>query len=175
MLDQELLEQVYQLAYNYESQYGNCPQCVIAAVSEVFSLSLEELLKSAHGLAGGVGLSGAGTCGALSGGVMVLGHFYGRERKYFGQRFLKSYQKVKELYDKFIEEFGGPTCHEVQKKLFGRSFNLWDKDDFRKFEEAGAHKDKCPQVTGNVAKWVTTMLLGDISITLPKPMKKMSK
>ncbi len=53
MLDQQILERVYQLAYNYESKYGNCPQCVIAAVSEVFSLNLEELLKSAHGLAGG--------------------------------------------------------------------------------------------------------------------------
>ncbi len=96
---------------------------------------------------------------------MVLGHFYGRERKNFSKRFLKSYKKAKELRDKFVVEFGGCTCHEVQEKLFGRSFNLWDEDDFQKFEEAGAHKDKCPQVTGTVAKWVTRMLLDDNSIS----------
>lgn len=172
MSDQEFQEKAYKLAFEYESKYGNCPQCVITAISEIFSLNLEELFKSAHGLAGGLGLSGCGTCGALTGGVMVLSHFYGRDRKNFEKRFLKSHKKAKELYDKFVEEFGGCTCHEVQEKLFGRSFNLWDKEDFIKFEEAGAHKDKCPKVTGEVAKWVSEILLNDRSIELPKQKKE---
>lgn len=159
MSDQKILEKAYEIAFDYESKYGNCPQCVIAAIGDVFSLNLDKLFKAAHGLAGGLGLSGCGTCGALSGGVMVLTHFFGRERENFGKgRYLKSYQTARTLYDKFIDEFGGCTCREVQKKLFGRSFNLWDEEDFKRFKEAGGHKDNCPSVTGMVAKWVAEIL-----------------
>ncbi len=165
MSDQKVLEKVYKLAFDYDSKYGNCPQCVIAAIGEVFFLNLDELFKAGHGLAGGLGLSGRGTCGALSGGAMVLSHFYGRERKDFDKgRFLKSHKMMKKLYDKFVEEFGGCTCREVQKKIFGRSYNLWDPEDFKRFEQAGGHKDKCPDVTGKVARWVAETLISDGSV-----------
>jgi len=160
MLDLGAPEKAYRLAFDYESKHGNCPQCVIAAIAEVFSLELDELFKASHGLAGGVGLSGSGTCGALSGGVMVLSHLHGRRREDFAKgRFLLSYQLAKELCDKFTAEFGGCTCREVQTRLFGRHFDLWDEEDFRRFEEAGGHRDKCPTVTGNVAKWVAGILI----------------
>jgi len=169
MAGQDVLERAYEIAFEYESKYGNCPQCVIAAIDDVFSLNLDELFKAAHGLAGGLGLSGHGTCGALSGGVMVLSRFYGRERANFSKgRYLKSYQAAKSLHDRFVEEFGGCTCQEVQEKLFGRSFNLWDAEDFKRFEEAGRHKDKCPSVTGKVAKWVVEILSNDGSIARSK-------
>jgi len=155
-------EKAYKVAFNFESKYGSCPQCVIAAISEVFSLDLDELFKASHSLAGGLGLSGCGTCGALSGGAIILSHFYGRERKNFHRgRYLKSYERAKRLYDRFVEEFGGCTCREVQRKLFGRSFNLWDAEEFREFEEAGGHRDKCPEVTGKVARWVAETVLSD--------------
>lgn len=166
MSNSEFLERAYKLAFEYESRYGNCPQCVIAAIGDVFSLNLDELFKASHGLAGGLGLSGYGTCGALSGGSIVLSHFYGRDRENFGKRFLKSYKASKVLYDKFVEEFGGCTCREVQRKLFGRDFNLWDSEDYKRFEEEGGHRDKCPSVTGKVARWVAEILLNDPSLKL---------
>jgi hypothetical protein len=85
MLDVAAPEKAYRLAFNYESKYGNCPQCVIVAIAEVFSLELDELFKASHGLAGGVGASGSGTCGVLSGGVIVLSHLRGRRRKHFAR------------------------------------------------------------------------------------------
>lgn len=169
MSDRELPEKAYKLAFEYESRYGNCPQCVIAAISDVFSLNLDDLFKASHGLAGGLGLSGYGTCGALSGGSIILSHFYGRDRRNFDKRVMKSYEKSKLLYDRFVEEFGGCTCREVQMKLFGRSFNLWDAEDYERFEEMGGHRDKCPSVTGKVAQWVAEILLEDPSL---KPLKR---
>ncbi|MGC8961053.1 MAG: C-GCAxxG-C-C family protein [Candidatus Bathyarchaeia archaeon] len=168
MSNSEVSEKAYKLAFEYESKYGNCPQCVIAAIGDVFSLKLDELFKASHGLAGGLGLSGSGTCGALSGGSIVLSHFYGRNRENFHKRVMKSYEKSKLLYDKFVEEFGGCTCREVQQKLFGRSFNLWDAEDYKRFEEEGGHRDKCPSVTGKVAKWVAEILINDPSLKLLK-------
>jgi hypothetical protein len=66
---------------------------MITAIAEAFSLELDELFKASHGLAGGVGLSGSGTCGVLSGGIMVSSHLHGRRRKDFAKgRFPLSYQ-----------------------------------------------------------------------------------
>ena len=165
MTNEVTLQRAYNLASEYEKKYGNCPQCVIASISEVFSLNLEEMFQAAHGLAGGVGLSGCGTCGALSGGSLVLSHFHGRSRENFDKgRYLKSYERSKRLYDKFIHEFGGCTCHEVQKKLFGRTFDLWDPGEYQQFKEALAKEHKCSEVTGKVARWVAETLLKDKSV-----------
>ncbi|MEM2341737.1 MAG: hypothetical protein QXX94_05490 [Candidatus Bathyarchaeia archaeon] len=38
---------------------------------------------------------------------------------------------------------------------------MWDPKDYEKFEEMGAHKDKCTDVAGKVAKWVTEILLSE--------------
>ncbi|MEM1585935.1 MAG: C-GCAxxG-C-C family protein [Candidatus Bathyarchaeia archaeon] len=159
-------ERAYNLAFKYEAEYGSCPQAVLRAIYEVFNLKGTEIvIKSAHALAGGLGLSGNGTCGALSGGVLALGIFFGRRLEDMDKgRFMKSHIKAKELYDKFVREFGSCICKDVQTKIFGRSFNLWDPDDYKKFEEMGGHRDKCTDVVGKVAKWTVEMLLEDKSI-----------
>ncbi|MCS7139409.1 MAG: C-GCAxxG-C-C family protein [Candidatus Nezhaarchaeota archaeon] len=156
-------EEAYQLAFRYGVEYKNCSQAVLRAIYEVLNLKGAELvIKSAHPLAGGLGLSGNCTCGALAGGVLALGLVYGRSLENMGKKgFLKSYVKAKELYDMFVNEFGGCSCKDVQLRLFGRSFNLWNPEDFRKFEEMGGHKDKCTEVSGKVARWVVEIILAD--------------
>ncbi|MBS7624093.1 MAG: C-GCAxxG-C-C family protein [Candidatus Bathyarchaeia archaeon] len=156
-------EKAYKLAFKYEAEFGSCPQAVLRAVYETLNIKgMEPIIKSAHALAGGLGLSGCGTCGALSGGAMALSFFFGRSLEDMGKgRFLKSYAKAKELYDRFVSEFGSCICKDVQIKIFGRSFNLWNPEDYEKFEEMGGHRDKCTDVSGKVAKWVVEILLSD--------------
>ena len=159
----ESLRQVYARAFEYEQKYGSCPQCVLAAIQDVFGGIDDEVFKAGHALAGGVGLSTNGTCGALSGGVMALCCKHGRSRENFANgRYLKSHQLAKKLYDRFVQEYGSCICRDVQKKILGRSFNMWDAKDYEEFGRAGGHKDKCPSVTGNVALWVAELLL-DVS------------
>ncbi|MGA2401812.1 MAG: hypothetical protein ABSG91_08905 [Syntrophobacteraceae bacterium] len=43
-------------------------------------------------------------------------------------------------------------------KLFGRSYYLPDNDDFVKFEQAGGHRDKCPNVVGDAASWLIELM-----------------
>ena len=69
------------------------------------------------------------------------------------------FQYSKKLYDKFVEEYGSPVCKEVHKKLFGRTFNLMDPKDYQEFEKMGAHVDKCPEVSGKVARWTAEIIL----------------
>jgi C_GCAxxG_C_C family probable redox protein len=157
--DKEMLEKAYNLAFKYEAIYGSCPQAVLRALMEVLSFKMDELVKSSHGLAGGTALSGEGTCGALVGGIMAICFVHGRELKEMDKgRFVKSYTLAKRLYDEFIGEYGSCLCKEVQKKIFGRAFNLWDAEDYREFEKMGGHESKCPDVCGKVARWTAEIL-----------------
>jgi len=66
---------------------------------------------------------------------------------------------MQKLYDRFVEEFGSCFCKDVQKRIFRRSYNLWDPEDYKEFEKAGAHVDKCPSISGKVAKWCVEIIL----------------
>ena len=69
---QALAEQAYQKALQYELSYGCCPQCVLATVQETVGVVDDQTIKASHGLSGGGGLVGQGTCGALTGGLMAI-------------------------------------------------------------------------------------------------------
>ena len=161
----ELLEKVYQLAYRYEAERGSCPQCVLAAIFETLNVGDEATIKSADALAGGTALSTKGTCGALVGGLLAISSIVGRDYQDFteGKRKRRVFQFSKQLYDKFIEEYGSPLCCDIHKKLFGRTFNLLDPKEYEEFDNAGAHVDKCPSVSGNVAKWTAEIILDELT------------
>ena len=161
MSKEELAEQAYKLAFEYEAKLGSCPQCVFAAVKETLSIGDEKTFKAADALAGGGALSTNGTCGALVGGMLAIGSIVGRNYEDFknGRRVRNVFKYAKKLYDRFVEEFGSCLCKDVQRKIFGRSYNLLDPKDYEEFEKAGAHVDKCPNVSGKVAKWCVEIIL----------------
>ena len=158
----EILEQAYARAFEYEQKYGSCPQCVLGAIQDVFGIVHNDVFRAGHALAGGLGLATDGTSGALAGGVMALCCKYGRTRDDFAKgRYLMSYKLAKRLRDRFVQEYGSCICRDVHKRMFGRYFDLWDRKEYQEFEAAGAHRDKCPGVAGNVATWVAEMLLDE--------------
>jgi C_GCAxxG_C_C family probable redox protein len=159
------IKQAYDLGFKYEKKYYGCSQCVLLAIQDTFGLENEDVFKSASGLAAGIGLMGS-ACGALTGGVMALSLKYGRDLQAFkagdpeGIRF-NAYEKAKKLYKRFEDEYGSVICRDIQKKIFGRSFNLRNPQEFKEFEKAGAHVDKCPNVVGRAAQWVAEIMLED--------------
>ena len=163
----EIIQRAYDIAYNYEATRGSCPQCVLAALKETLDVGDEATIKAADALAGGTALSCEGTCGALVGGMLAIGSLVGREYESFrrGERKRRVFSFAHKLYTKFIEEYGSPLCCNVQKHLFGRSYCLLDAKQYAAFEKAGAHVDKCPSVSGNVAKWTATIIIEDLKHT----------
>lgn len=158
---EQLLNKAYDLAFNYEAERGSCPQCVLAALFETLNIGDEATIKSADALAGGTALSTKGTCGALVGGLLAISSIVGREYDDFcaGKTKRRVFQFSKQLYDKFIDEYGSPLCCDIHLKLFGRTFNLMDPKEYEEFDKAGAHVDKCPSVSGNVARWTAEIIL----------------
>ena len=158
----EILQKAFDLAYEYESKYGVCSQCVVLAVMETLGEVRNEVFKSAFGFGGGIG-NLSHTCGALLGGVMMISLGYGRELnnldKQTKEEKLRCHRMVRDLFTRFVQEYGSSECADVHSKLFGRTFNQWDGDDFQEFIRLGGHVDKCTRVAGNVACWTTEMLI----------------
>jgi C_GCAxxG_C_C family probable redox protein len=160
----ELMARAYQLGFDYEKRYKGCSQCVIAAIQDTLGVRDDKVFKAATGLAAGGGLTGIGVCGAYVGGVMVLSQLCGRERSNFEDperiRF-KSFDLAKKIIDRFIGEFGTIICRDIQTVKFGRPYYLRDPEDFKKFEEAGGHDDKCTDVVGKAAQIAVKLILDE--------------
>lgn len=156
----DLKNRAWQLAYEFEAKYGGCAQCVLAALKETIGGIPEEVFKSATGLAGGIGLQGY-ACGALTGGVLALSSYLGREYSNFADPQRVRFQTARmceKLIGKFTAEYGSPNCAAIQTKLMDRSYRLSVPEDLADFLAAGGHDDKCTGVCGNSARWVIEIL-----------------
>jgi C_GCAxxG_C_C family probable redox protein len=157
------LKKLYALGFEYERKNGNCAQCTLAALLDFLGTKSENLFKAATALCGGTADMGDGNCGGYSGGALVLGLLYGRERKDFSDRDKtdRANKLARKLRARFIEEYGGVTCQDVQRKVFGRAFDSQDPEDNKVWEEAGGPTDKCPSVVGKAACWTYEIILAE--------------
>ena len=156
----ETAVRAFEIAKAHESQSGVCSQGSVAGIFEALGVENDEIIKAATALADGVGLTGDGHCGALSGGAIAIGHFFGRERKDFGRlpSDFTPFILAKKLHDQFVEKFGSCRCADVQKHLMGRFYNLYDPADLQ-----DAVKDRmletCSNLVGEVARMTTRIIL----------------
>jgi C_GCAxxG_C_C family probable redox protein len=159
---QELLDKAYELGFEYEKVYRGCAQCVIAAIQDTLNIRDDGVFKAGTGLAGGGGLTGTGVCGGYVGAVMVISQVVGRERSNFedpeGIRY-KTFELTRKLLRDYTRELGSIICRDIQLIKFGRPYYIADADDYEKFEAAGAHVDKCPDVVGRAAQLAVGLIL----------------
>lgn len=156
----------YERAKAYEMKSGGCPQCTIAGVFDALGIRNDDVFKAATGLADGVGLTGNGHCGALTGGCMVIGLLYGRDMQDFAKigKLLKANLLSKKLHDWFVEKYGSARCKEIQTAQIGRFYNLYDPEEFKAGIEAGL-LDTCSTLVGEVARKTTRIILEEQAVT----------
>jgi C_GCAxxG_C_C family probable redox protein len=149
-----------ELAAKYERTCTGCAQSVVAGLLDAFEIDSPDVFRAASGLADGIGLTGDGSCGALTGACMVIGLTVGRERKDHKDMMkpMKSYMMCKELHRDFVQRYGSARCHDIQQKLMGRTFNMLDPADFKAAME---HKmmDHCSGVCGAAARKAAELIL----------------
>lgn len=154
---QALAEQVYRKAAQYELDFGCCPQCVLATVQETVGGIDDATIKAVHGLSGGGGLMAEGTCGALTGGLVALSAKYGRERDKLDKgRYINNFKKCRTLIERFRAEFGGVTCTALQQRFTGRTYDMWNAEEYQAFDQARGQQ--CAHATGKVTQWVVEMM-----------------
>ena len=101
-------------AYAYRKEGYNCAQAVAGAFADLTKMTPEEIMVAAKGFGGGLGGSFQEVCGAVSGGVLVLGLLdpdaEGDDRA--GRK--RVYPKAKELRQRFEDTFGHIHCNDLR-------------------------------------------------------------
>ncbi len=162
MQSSERIVRAKKKAHEYERDYGGCAQSVLGALQEEFGIGNKDSFKAASVLTGGIARQGE-TCGAIIGALSALGLVSGRERIEDIDTYKTAIESAAGLYTRFKEElknqFGfkgeleSTLCRHIQEMVFGRSFNLTNKEGFQEFLAAGCHSDTgCPRVCGIAAQ-----------------------
>jgi len=156
----EILNKAFESAKQHELESGGCPQTSLTGIFEALGIENDDVFRAATGLADGVGLTGDGHCGALSGGVLAISYLFGRKKEDFGDMMaqLKACILSKKLHDQFVEKYGTCRCADIQTKLVGRFFDLYDPDEMEAAREAGMG-EKCSTLIGEVARMATKIIL----------------
>jgi C_GCAxxG_C_C family probable redox protein len=159
-IDENVLKKAFESGKRHEMKSTGCAQSTIAGIFEALGIENDDVFKAATGLADGVGLTGDGHCGALSGGVMAISYLFGREGKDSGDMMKQVPALIlsKKLHDQFIEKYGTCRCADIQARFVGRFFNLYDPKEMEAAYKAGM-VDKCSTLVGEVAGMATKIIL----------------
>jgi hypothetical protein len=166
---EELLIAIERLGADYEVHSYSCSQCILAAINDVVGLS-DDIVRCGTSSCGGSAFQLVGPCGGYQGGLIALDYFFGRPAKCMSpdelkmeniQKLMDSVAVAREWYDKYFRTYGTIQCAGIMYQKFGRLFYFEDPDEFRKFDEAGAHTDpeKCAKVVGTAARMLLELLM----------------
>ena len=140
-------QEVISKAVSYFDEGYACSQSVLLAFSERFDLDdrTAKLISSTFG--GGMGRLRQ-TCGAVTGGFMVLGLVFGNENPKDMETKLDAYRKVR-ILDQQVREIHGTTlCKELLQKHTTEA----------EVAKRKHHKIICRKIVGDVAGLVYEML-----------------
>ena len=106
------------LANEYNERGFNCTQSVLAAFGDLTHLPEKEALAIAGGLGGGIGGSRQELCGAIVGGVAVLGMLYPNTAGGNNEERKRVFQLSKEFRRRFEERFACTKCADLLAAKF---------------------------------------------------------
>jgi C_GCAxxG_C_C family probable redox protein len=90
----------------------NCAQSVFFSYCEDLGLDKDKALKLACGFGAGMGRKEE-VCGAVSGGILVIGAKYGRGANEDRKTTNSTYVKIRELMDEFSQKHGTYICRKL--------------------------------------------------------------
>ena len=132
----------------YNSLQFYCSEAIVKTFIEELDLPLpDEVIAMASCFPLGMGYAGC-ACGAVTGGLMVLGYVFGRTEPY-DLKSRKAMQLGKELHDIFKERHDSTCCRVLTKKFK----KLMKKD----------HIAQCVSFTSEVAEEVAKIIKRELS------------
>ena len=131
-----------------------CCEALMASIIDNFELDVpREVIAMSSGMAVGVGRSGC-ICGALNGGILALGLFFGRTEQTGPQdpTVNKCMALTNELHKWFMENNGK---HSTCCRVLTREFDMGK----------GEHKPQCIYFTGLCAGKVAEIIVRELGLT----------
>lgn len=130
-----------------------CCEAIMASVKKNFELDVpDEVIAMSSGMSVGAGRSGC-MCGALNGGVLALGMFFGRTAQNGPKdpKVVKCMQLTNELHDFFKNTNGKKS---VCCRILTREFDMGK----------GEHKEQCIRYTGLCAGKVAEIIVREYGL-----------
>ena len=125
-----------------------CSEAIVSSIKNNFELDMpDEMIAMASGFPIGIGKSKC-VCGAVSGGVLCIGYFFGRT-KGGDPKVNKTLELANELQESFRKNHGCLCCH-VHTKGFDMG--------------SGEHKTQCVSFTGEVAEKAAEIIVRELGI-----------
>ncbi|HUV15170.1 MAG TPA: C-GCAxxG-C-C family protein [Pelolinea sp.] len=120
-MDEETRQSITQNAGHRMDEGYHCSEAILLAVGGHYlgDQAARETLRYSTPFAGGVGSTRAELCGALAGGLMVIGGVYGREQ---GPTPDERCQALAvEFRAEFLQEFGWLKCCDLRENWIGNA------------------------------------------------------
>lgn len=130
----------------------NCAQAVLYAYGPSLELDGETALKIATGLGAGMARRGE-VCGAVTGGILVLGLKYGRGSQQDRSATERTYQKTEALMSRFEKRHGSCLC----RALLG-GLDLRTSEGQQHFKERNLLREVCVRCVRGVVDDVADLL-----------------
>lgn len=125
--DEKIIRRIKQDAVETQIKYRLCTQSTVHVLQTHLGIGNKDLFKATTGLSGGIIGKGVHLCGALIGGLVILGLEFGRAdflepggpREAGPSNFTRTRELGSELYQRFEDAFGTVICQEIQERHFG--------------------------------------------------------
>jgi C_GCAxxG_C_C family probable redox protein len=134
----------------YKDGY-NCAQSVLTVFAPDLGMDRDIAMKVSCGFGSGIGRSG-NLCGAITGGMLVLGLKYGMIDSEFQEEKENTYDKVIELQERIRAIHGTVNCND----LLG--FDIGTPEGLEKVKELELSDKICSKIVGDVVRILEELL-----------------
>jgi hypothetical protein len=182
----QIIKRAAELGIAYEKKYQGCCQCTFTAIVdalrwgglELIPKDMEEaLFPGLSLLSGGAAMTTDGSCGGLSAGILAIGLAMGISREM--QEDDRSTRRLgygaawNGIVDKYYEKYGSLICKDVQRKRFGKVWDLRIHEMSKEFVKTSGVfdiKDRTPErgvcltpecTIAVAAKWATGYIVNE--------------
>lgn len=127
-----------------------CSEAIVYSIKDNLELDMpDEMIAMASGFPVGIGRSKC-VCGAVSGGVMALGYFFGRT-KGGDPKVVKTLELANELQESFKNNHKVLCCKVLTKGMDMAS---------------GEHKNQCVAFTGEIAEKTAEIVARELNLSI---------
>ncbi|MDK2918707.1 MAG: hypothetical protein PWQ37_1440 [Candidatus Petromonas sp.] len=125
-----------------------CSEAIVSSIKNNFEIDMpDEMIAMASGFPVGIGKSKC-VCGAVSGGILALGYFFGRT-KGGDPKVQKTLELADELQQSFKDNHGCLCC-----KVHTQGMDM----------ASGEHKKQCIAFTGEIAEKAAQIIVRELQL-----------
>ena len=147
----EFAEAVKKRTFDAEMKYHGCAQVIVQTFLDVFEEDNVPVSMASSPFAAGLALTG-NNCGALIGGLMVLGLVFGRKDIKEGMEgIIAGIRPMRKLVKYFAETYMSPNCRDITQT------DLADPKKAAAYFNGGG-LERCANVMADVAAFVGNIL-----------------